>query len=206
MSGRRRHVVRETIAAMCELRESQSALERCVGRADRSFDDNVRERRALERQCAILRGKLDALERPARNAAKLRAVARAAAPLVYDPSLKRGVDGVAEVFPGWYASVARVRSLADAKRCLATLDARSAKWRAMQLKAVPKLAVPPCVSASERLLPLQNLPAWQSARVTLLACVIANSKKPTPARVRQLAQSLGVHEKYVGPLQSLVAR
>ena len=204
MDSRRR--VRETIAAMCELRESQSALERCVARADRSFDDNVRERRALERQCATLRGKLDALERPARDAAKLRAVARAAAPLVYDPSLKR-VDGIAEVFPGWYASVARVRSLADAKRCLATLDARSPKWRATQLKAVPKLAVPPCVSASERLLPLQNLPAWQSARVTLLACVLANStKRPAPARVRQLAQSLGVHEKYVDPLQSLVAR
>lgn len=201
-----RRRARDTIAAICELRENQWALERCIGTSDRTFNTDVyrSERRRLEQSCKNLFNKVARLQKPTCKHSVVRAVERnfdAGKPLTYDSKL-RNVEGIAEVFTNWFAPASRLRSINDVRKALAYLERHSRSYRDRSLKAVPHLAIPSFISNSESLAPLQNLPAWQSARLTLIACAISNAR-PSPSEIRRWCSSLDVIDKYVAYMQYL---
>lgn len=203
--------VRAHINTLCSLRETEAIRDKCVARADRSFDLHTAStrRRALDARCTALRRKLDATTRPTRDAALCAELARRfdrGEYAVYGATSRYGTDahpvcGVAQIAPRWYVPTDRVRTLADMRACLRHVEARSPTWRATQLKATPRAAVPAFVSTSARVAPLQNLPAWQSARVTLVACAL---RPHTPrAALDAWIRALDVHAPYAEALHAL---
>ena len=202
----RTETVRRTIDTLCELREAQAAAARCTARADRSRDlaAAYRRRDALDRTCRGLEARLEVLRRPATDPRLRRAVERDfdAGRLATRSRSRTEVRGVAILAPGWRLAASRITNLRTMARVLAYLETFPS-WCQRQLQASPHPAVPWFVSTHESLAPLQNLPAWQSARITLVACAIWN-KSRTVKELQRWIRSLGIHRTYLPLLLQLL--
>ena len=66
--------------------------------------------------------------------------------------------------------------------------------------------MPRAISADDVHATLQNLPTWQSARLTLLACALANGRgdgTPSARALEGWARALGVHAAYLPAMRAL---
>ena len=195
--------VRQTIATLCELREAEADTLKCERKADRSLNLQaaLRQRDSGRRKCSVLSQRLAALERPPSAAARRRFVeGNFDAGVLATPS-DLEVQCVAELGPAWCTAASRITHVDALRRVLAYLERRPA-WRRHQLASSPHPAVPRFVSVDPGHATLQNLPAWQSARIALVACACAR-KRPSVAELGRWAKTLGIHDAYVPALRSL---
>lgn len=104
--------------------------------------------------------------------------------------------GIVRVFPGWYAASTCIRSPGDIQRVLQFIESRYEKawFDQASLKAVPSTCIPTCLRSARTAL-LQNLPAWQHARVSLMSRWIVNAK-PSVKEISIAAASLSVLTEY----------
>ena len=209
--------VRRTLSTLCELRETEARSAACLAKADRALDLTPARARAavLRRRCETLARRLKTLEAPRcrRNvrdaieagfdAGRLasRNTRRADADITTDE-----VRGVAVLAPGWRVAASRIDDLPAIERVLAYLERRPT-WRRIRLTTSPHPAVPRFVATGEAYARLQNLPVWQSSRLTLVACALARrAQAKTPVGARELSswvRTLGVHDAYVPALRAL---
>lgn len=204
--------VRGVIAALCDLRESQAEAKKCASRADRSLDlaTACKRRRHLERRCEVLRRKLQALEAPCavphtRKETERRFDEGKLAVAADSPECK----GVATLGFRWRTAASRIVDLATVLRVLHYLE-RQPGWRRKQLACSVYPAVPRFVSTCSSHATLQNLPAWQSARITLLACAMSNraaaDRSVSAHELRRWVRAAGIHEAYHAGLEALRLR
>lgn len=206
---------RSEIDTLCALREAEAASTKCASRADRSLNlgqANARLR-ALDARCESLRRQLQTVRAPPSGGASRRFVesrfdrGQLAVPAAAMPRTSHAETvGVARVFPGWYTAASRVRDLSTMRRVLEYVRARHrpSEWNAMQVRANPHLAVPRFISTKDEHMTLQNLPAWQSARLTLLACAMHNRRSGiTAAGLERWLRALGVHSVYAPKVREL---
>lgn len=201
--------VRRTIATLCDLREAQAEARRCTSKADRSLDLKAAysKRDALLRRCDALTRRLEQIDVPQASTGLRRTVernftnGRLATPTEADEA-----QGIAVLGPGWRTAANKIAGLETIQRVLRYLE-QSPKWRRGQLDTSPHPAIPRSVCGAHQVATLQNLPAWQSARLTLVACALANRRRGrrpvTAAELTAWVRSLGIHSAYVPTLRSL---
>ena len=202
---RKRRRVRGAIDTLCELREVEAESRKCVSRADRSTNmaPALRRGEALRRRSGALGRALEELLAPEGGEAELRAKVERGfdrgrvAMRVEGPDVE--AEGVAVLAPGWRVATSRVRTWADADRVLRYVESRPG-WE--PVAASPHPAVPRFVKASQSCAALQNLPTWQSARITLAACVLSHGA--TGAReMAAWMRKVKVHQPYAEALRML---
>lgn len=200
--------VRRTISTLCALREAQDASRRCDAKADHTMDlvATHRQRQAMLRKCDSLAQRLARLEAP-RRATRLRRHVEDefdAGRLV--TASAEEVQGVAIIAPGMCTAASRVSDLQSMLKVLRYLESRP-RWKQMALRASPHPAVPRFVSVHHRFATLQNLPSWQSARITLVACALATRAHARrcvgPSELEKWFRALNVYELYVPTLRTL---
>ena len=202
---RKRRRVRGAIDTLCELREVEAESRKCVSRADRSTNmaPALRRGEALRRRSGALGRALEELLAPEEGKGELRAKVERGfdrgrvATRVEGPDVE--AEGVAVLAPGWRVATSRVRTWADADRVLRYVESRPG-WE--PVAASPHPAVPRFVKASQSCAALQNLPTWQSARITLAACVLSHGA----TGARELAawmRKVKVHQPYAEALRML---
>lgn len=213
MASVRREDVRRTIKTMCDLRETEAEAAKCISRADRRLDLRFGQQREMElrRRCHALRKKLATLEAP-RKVPRLRDEIEGrfrrgmllTPRTALRPEHRRtdDVDGVASIADGWYVPVAQIDGLRTIKEVLSYLERKKRNWRTAQLSANPLPSVPRCVSTSDHYATLQNLPAWQSARICLVASALSN-RSVSDRELSRWFRELDVHEAYTGKLRDL---
>ena len=201
---------RQLIRALEKCRELEDMARRLRQRGGRSLDvrqaeSALRDVEARARAAAAAVQRLDSpcearvaqaaqalrrawRSRPAMTRAQL---ARLRVPLPPGPA-PHECAAVVRVVPGWYACGDCIRTPADVRRVLDYIATRyDAPWAAVaNTKVVPSMAIPACIRTPETAT-LQNLPAWQHARVALMSRWLVNTHARVPD-VRKLARELGV--------------
>lgn len=209
-----RHRARRIVDTLCDLREEQARTVRAERKAARALDMSgaIKQRDNCRRRCDVLSKRLVQLQRPtvcphARKSAEARFDAGTLTWKATKADAGAEVDGVVALGHGFQTSASRVVDMATALRVLSHLESKTA-WRRDQLRASPHLAVPRFVSTHPAAATLQNLPAWQTARVALLACVAARGEgaRVTAPVLRRWAARLGVAEAYVPALCHALTR
>ena len=209
--SRSRQRVQGTLNALCDLREAEATSKKCEARADRSLDmvHSYKERDHLRLKCRNLTRRLHRLQMPfsctktLRNADNDFLQGRLAVTASPD---KDEIKGLAVIAPGWRVVSQRIVDLTTIKKVLAYLEKRVV-WRRMKLKTSPHPAVPRFISTDDGHATLQNLPVWQSTRITLLSCAMHNraqgGRAMTERELSRLVQDLDVSAAYHSPLESL---
>lgn len=202
--------VRQTISTLCALRETEAETLRCARRAVRTLGAStaLQQRDAGKKKCDVLLRRLHALERPPSSVRRRRDVERAFGAGALAVPGEEETDGVAVLGPGWCTAASRITDLETARRVIGYLE-RHRSWQRQQLKAWPQPAVPRFISTHHpSISTLQNLPAWQSARIALLACLAAQHQSRrrgvTPVQLQRWMRVMNVHDVYMPALRALV--
>lgn len=225
--GPRLHA-RKSIEALRQLREAEGELRRAVSRCDRTLDVDAADarRHALQERCDALTRQARDLEAPVARtsvrdrvarrfergfyATRVRTLCPHATPRMACTETAIDCAGVAVIGLGWCVPVAHVTSLEVVDRVLEYVRRHTTGYERAQLRPHAGMAVPASVGGAalcDALDPLQNLPTWQSMRLTLIACCLRNRARANDAmgaqELRREARRRGVHPKYLAPLEAL---
>lgn len=118
------------------------------------------------------------------------------------------VHGVAVVAPGWRVAASRITDLKTIQRVLLFME-HIPNWKQIRFVTSPHPAIPRFISTHDSHATLQNLPTWQSTRLTLIACALANrqlnKRSVTTLELERWFHSLDVHETYRPGVRSLLS-
>lgn len=200
--------VRSTIQTLCDLRETEYEAKKCIERADRHRDlaPAYARSKILGEKCDTLTDRLQRLEAPRPSRAVCEKCERSfdRGRLATRCDADDDVAGVVMLGHGWSTATSRIRDFEDVQRVLTYLQKRPT-WNAKELKASPHCAIPR--SFGSDFVRLQNLPAWQAARLALLACAIDNrAKRGVPVSGREMnrwIREAHVNRSYAPSLREL---
>lgn len=232
-----RRGIRRRILATRKLREAERALQRITNRSDRTrrsdderTEDRMAQRRLKQRCQKLMTSLVGDTQQPQvrmKNATSVvlnRAIQRwKAGHLLSRVSdvikSRRGATAAAttgeasefvQVTPHHVVPSCQIQTLTDALRVLTYIQRHYIGWTIAQFRADPRYAVPRIVGGfdDDTYAPLQNLPAWQASRISLLALLLKNTTQRTrravcPRTFATWTQRLEVEPKYVPVLNTL---